>query len=46
MLRGKIERKKNQKKDKKITIKRMSIAFNIKTKQYQMEMDENEGKKI
>jgi hypothetical protein len=24
----------------------MSIAFNIKTKQYQMEMDENEGKQI
>ena len=46
MLRGKIERKKNQKKNKKITIKRMSIAFNIKTKQYQMEMDENEGRKI
>jgi hypothetical protein len=38
--------KKTKKNYKKITIKRMSIAFNIKTKQYQMEIDENEGKKI
>jgi hypothetical protein len=38
--------KKTKKRIKKITIKRMGIAFNIKTKQYQMEMDENEGKKI
>jgi hypothetical protein len=32
MLRDKIERKKNQEKDKNPIIKRMSTKFNIKTK--------------
>jgi hypothetical protein len=32
MLRGEIEREKNQEKNKKTTIKRMSTIFNIKTK--------------
>jgi hypothetical protein len=46
MLRGKIERKKPKKMiKKKIIIKRMSIIFNIKTKQNQMEMDETEKRK-
>jgi hypothetical protein len=45
MLRGKIERKKPKKMIKKIIIKRMSIIFNIKTKQNQMERDETEKRK-
>jgi hypothetical protein len=43
MLRGKIERKQTRK-NKKATIKRMSCIFNIKTKQNQMEID-GTGKK-
>jgi hypothetical protein len=33
MLRKKIERKKNQEKDKKTTIKKMNTLFDMKTKQ-------------
>jgi hypothetical protein len=45
MLRGKIERKKTQEKDKKVIIKRMSTIFNIKTNQNQMERDETKKRK-
>lgn len=37
---------KNQEKNKKITIKRMNTIFDIKTKQNQIEKDENDKKKI
>ena len=42
MIRDKIERKNKPRKKKKTTIKIMSIIFDIKTKQNQMEIDENE----
>jgi hypothetical protein len=42
-LRGKI--KKKHEKDKKATIKKISIIFNIKTKQNQMESEKIRKKK-